>query len=236
MGEGVIIPLVEKLHHTLKQITASYEIILVDDGSTDRSWEIISARCDSDTHLTGIRFSRNYGQHPAIKAGLAQCKGEWIVVMDCDLQDPPEEIGLLYAQTKTGADAIFALRKKSWQPFIKKMYSFLFYKLLSLFTGYRFDMCTTNFGIYHYSVVEKALHEKQKYFLFPLAMRRFSKRSLFVPVRFEPDQLRKTAYTFSKALKLAWTIIISQTFLYRRSKIKHQDYIISELKQHHDPI
>lgn len=91
-------------------IDFSYEIILVDDRSPDNSWERMKIISSTQEQVKSIRLSRNFGQHPAIMAGLSQARGEWIVVMDCDMQDQPKEIVKLFGKTKDGYDVVLARR------------------------------------------------------------------------------------------------------------------------------
>src|SRR4051812_12608955 len=86
-AEGSIDELVRRLTGALKSITEDYEIILVEDRGPDNSWQKISAHCKQDNKVKGLRLSKNFGQHHAITAGLDYSKGDWILVMDCDLQD-----------------------------------------------------------------------------------------------------------------------------------------------------
>ena len=92
----------ESLHERLKAVldasTTSYEMVFVDDRSPDGSWTRLQELAARDRALRAYRLSRNFGQHVAITAGLAQSRGRWVVVMDCDLQDPPEEIPRLLAR------------------------------------------------------------------------------------------------------------------------------------------
>ena len=99
-AELIVDELIKRLTNELSKITDKYEIILVEDGGPDNSWGKIEAQCKQDKHITGIKLSRNFGQHRAITAGLDYCTGEWIIVMDCDLQDRPEEIPNLYKKAK----------------------------------------------------------------------------------------------------------------------------------------
>jgi dolichol-phosphate mannosyltransferase len=103
--------LVNRLVTSLETIGESFEIVLVDDASPDNSWEIISELSLVEPRVLGIRLSRNFGQHPAISAGLQKSNGEWIVVMDCDLQDRPEEIPNLYRKAIEGFEQVVAVRK-----------------------------------------------------------------------------------------------------------------------------
>ena len=88
---GCLVQLYSRLRNTLEQISPNFEIIMVDDASPDNSWTTIEEICAGDPRVKGIRLSRNFGQHRAITAGLDHVNGEWTVVMDCDLQDQPEE-------------------------------------------------------------------------------------------------------------------------------------------------
>jgi dolichol-phosphate mannosyltransferase len=110
-AEKIIPLLVERIENTVGKITADYEIILVEDGGPDNSWRVIEAITKNNSKLKGIKLSRNFGQHPAIMAGLSQAKGEWVVVMDCDLQDQPEEIEKLYNKALEGFEIVQARRK-----------------------------------------------------------------------------------------------------------------------------
>ena len=95
-GETMVHELVTRIKKSLEEVTQEYEIILVNDSSPDNSWSEICKECANDKRIKGINLSRNFGQHYAITAGLRFARGEWIVVMDCDLQDRPEEIMNLY--------------------------------------------------------------------------------------------------------------------------------------------
>jgi glycosyltransferase involved in cell wall biosynthesis len=106
-----IVPyLVSELRLALDHLTDSYEIILADDRSKDRSWDSIKAQCKEDRRVKGLRLSRNFRQHCAITAGLSHAKGDWVVVMDCDLQDRPDQIHNLYCKANEGYDIVYARR------------------------------------------------------------------------------------------------------------------------------
>ena len=108
---AALIPLYERLTKTLQTITESYEIILVDDHCPQNSWLDIKKLCDQDKKVVGIKMARNFGQIKAITAGLDYSSGQKVVVMDCDLQDQPEEIINLYNKSLEGYDVVFARRK-----------------------------------------------------------------------------------------------------------------------------
>src|SRR5581483_9538641 len=110
-AEACLAELVRRLTLAIESISQDYEIILVEDGGRDGSWSVIRALCASMPRVIGIQLSRNFGQHHAIAAGLDRSRGEWVVVMDCDLQDQPEEIGPLYAKALEGWDVVLARRR-----------------------------------------------------------------------------------------------------------------------------
>jgi polyisoprenyl-phosphate glycosyltransferase len=109
--DGCLHALHDRLRAALSRITGSFEIVLVDDRSPDGAWETIVELAGKDRAVRGFRLSRNFGQHAAITAGLAQSRGRWTVVMDCDLQEPPEEIPRLYAKAREGYEIVYTSRK-----------------------------------------------------------------------------------------------------------------------------
>jgi dolichol-phosphate mannosyltransferase len=111
--EAVLPKLFLRLSEELARIPGyHWELILVDDGSTDQSWAVISQLSSQNPHTKGIRFSRNFGQHYAITAGCRLAAGQWIVVMDADLQDDPAEIPNLYKKAKEGYQVVLAARTR----------------------------------------------------------------------------------------------------------------------------
>ena len=99
-----------RLCESVGSITDAFEIILVDDNCPQNSWEEIEKICEQDRRVVGVRMSRNFGQIRAITAGLDYARGDYIVVMDCDLQDRPEGIIELYDKLQEGFDVVFASR------------------------------------------------------------------------------------------------------------------------------
>ena len=108
-ASATISTLVDTLVHALAEITDDYEIILVDDGSRNDAWELICAMSTENSSVKGIRLARNFGQHSAIAAGLDHTSGDWVVVMDSDLQDRPEVIPELYRTAENGHDVVFEI-------------------------------------------------------------------------------------------------------------------------------
>jgi dolichol-phosphate mannosyltransferase len=208
-AEGCLQELYERLRAALKGLSADYEILLVEDGGADRSWEIILGLSQKDPHVKGIRFSRNFGQHYGITAGLDHCTGDWVVVMDCDLQDRPEEIPQLYRKAQEGYDVVLAKRAHRHDGLFKRLSSFLFYKALSYFSDIPYNEQIGNFRIISKKVVVhfRSMREQLRFFGGMVTWLGFPTTS--VEVRHDERFQGKSAYTFGKLWKLAGDSIIA---------------------------
>lgn len=160
-GENTVRELVKRITDSLKEVSNDYEIILVDDFGPDKSWDIIEEISNSNPNVKGVKLSRNFGQHYAITAGLDHTNGDWIVVLDCDLQDRPEEIPRLYQKVQEGYHIVKASRKQRIDSFSKKMQSKIFYLILSYLTGTKHDSSVANFGIYKREVIDAIGHQQK---------------------------------------------------------------------------
>jgi glycosyltransferase involved in cell wall biosynthesis len=127
---GCLRALHARLTASLAQVTPDYEIVLVDDRSRDGAWEILRELSECDPRLRVVRLSRNFGQHAAITAGLTRATGAWTVVMDCDLQEPPEEIPRLYAKAQEGYDIVRATREGQQHSGFRRSAGTLYRRLL----------------------------------------------------------------------------------------------------------
>lgn len=113
----------------------TYEIIMVDDGSRDRSWEIIKELHEKDSGVKGISFSCNFGHHIAITVGIDNANGDAVILMDGDLQYPPEEIPKLYDKFKEGYELVYGIRRERNAPLLKRIISAMFWGILRKFSG-----------------------------------------------------------------------------------------------------
>ena len=168
MAEKMLDKLVDEIQKVMLKINQPYEIILVDDRSPDKSWEVIKKIAHEFSEVRSVRLSRNFGQHPAIMAGLSLAKGEWVVVMDCDLQDQPKEVLKLYNKAREGFDVVLAKRKNRQDGFLKKTTSFIFSKIYGYFTDTVYDNEVANFGIYHKKVIKSIIEISDSIKFFPL--------------------------------------------------------------------
>lgn len=208
-AENIICELVKRTESSLEKITNDFEIILVEDGSQDKSWEKIQEIAHSNKNVRGLKLSRNFGQHYAITAGLKHAKGDWVIVMDCDLQDPPEEFNKLIVKAQEGYEVVHACRSMRKDNFFKRLFSKSFYRTLSYLTNYKHDDSIANFGIYHRKVVDAIISMKEQVRYFPLMVMwvGFNSTKVWVDhgARFEG----KSSYKMRSLFHLAINIILS---------------------------
>ena len=208
-AEMVLDQLVERIEAAVTKITNDFEIILIEDGSPDKSWIVIEDLAKSKKHVKGIKLSRNFGQHYAISAGIDNCNGDWIVVMDCDLQDQPEEIQKLYNKATEGYDIVYGRRHQRMDGFIKKAFSKFFHKLLSYLTGLQYDSTVANFGIYSKKVIENLKFMNDKIRFFPSMVKWVGFKSASVDIEHAQRTNGSSNYDFKKLSKLALDVILS---------------------------
>jgi polyisoprenyl-phosphate glycosyltransferase len=185
------------------------ELVLVCDASPDDSWAEIRAMAEADARVRGLLLSRNFGQHCAISAGIENARGTWVYVMDCDLQDPPEDMPALWQAAQAGNDIVLGQRLERQDHALKRAGSALFYRLLGFLTDTRFDASVANFGIYHRRVIDtiNAMPERARFF--PLMVRWTGFRSATVPVQHARRSHGASSYSFGKLLRLGVDVILS---------------------------
>ena len=202
-GEKMLDELVRRIIDSVKDITDDFEIVLVNDCSPDNSWEKIVQLCNENKKVKGVNLSRNFGQHYAITAGLSKTSGNWVVVMDCDLQDRPEEIPNLYAKTREGFDSVFAQRVERQDTFMKRLSSAAFYFVFSFLTDSKQDKSVANFGIYNRKVVNAILSMGDSIRYFPIMAQWVGFRKGYLPVQHAERQVGSSSYSFFKLIRLA---------------------------------
>ena len=208
-AEKMLDELYRRLRDALETVSPRFEIVLVEDCGGDRSWDVIERLAAADPRVVGLQFSRNFGQHYGITAGLDHCRGDWVVVMDCDLQDAPEEIPRLYAKAQEGYDVVLALRGERQDPPLKRLTSALFYKLFSYLADIDFDGDSGNFRIMSRQVVKNfnRMREQLRFFGGQVQWMGFPTTGIRVQ---HAERLEGTStYTFAKLWKLAADTIIA---------------------------
>jgi len=206
-----IVPvLVKKISSSVSSITDDYEIILVDDGCPQNSWSAISDECIKGHKIKGIKLSRNFGQHAAITAGLELSKGEWIIVMDCDLQDKPENIPQFYQKAVEGQfDMVVGKKVSRKDNIFRKIESFLFYKFLEKLTGVKLSIGVGNFGIYQRKVIDNFLKLSEEFRSFGIQIKWLGFSRFEFPIESNPRYEGRSSYTFITKWKLAMNTITS---------------------------
>lgn len=208
-AELVLEELVDRISKSIPSDFTSHEIILVDDYSPDNSWSKVVEISKKNRNVKGFKLSRNFGQHYAITAGLNQVTGDYIVVLDCDLQDQPEEIEKLFKKAKEGFDVVLARRYNRQDSFFKKIVSKLFYKTLGYLTGSKQDETVANFGIYSKKVIQQVINLQEKIKYFPTMVKWVGFPTAYVNVEHASRSEGKSNYNLKKLLNLALDIILS---------------------------
>ncbi len=200
-----------RLCESLEKISKAFEIILVDDYCPQNSWEEIQKVCEKDKRVIGIHMARNFGQIRAITAGLDKSRGDWVVVMDCDLQDRPETIPELYQKAQEGYDVVFARREGRKDSAITKFLSKCFYRVYDYFTDGTFDSSICNFSISKRKVIDYycRMREQNRAYTMFIRWLGFKQTAIDMPAdeRFEG----KSSYNLKRKLKMAFEIITSQS-------------------------
>jgi glycosyltransferase involved in cell wall biosynthesis len=214
--EGNIPELSSRLTTVMEKLCAEegspaegYEIVMVDDGSRDRSWEMIRELHAKDPRIRGILFSRNFGHHVALTAGLDNAEGDVVILMDGDLQDPPEEIPKLYAKYRKGFDIVYGIRRQRKDPLAKRASSFLFWWMLRRFSGVEMPAGQTMLRIVDRSVVDalKGMREFARFVHGMMAWTGF--RATAVEVEHGARRKGMSKYNMPRLFKLAFHAITS---------------------------
>jgi polyisoprenyl-phosphate glycosyltransferase len=208
-AEKCLEELYERLTTSLRKITKDYEIVLVEDCGGDRSWEIINQLSRKDKRIKAIQFSRNFGQHCAITAGIDYCNGDWVVVMDCDLQDRPEEIPKLYSKAQEGYEVVVAHRGKRKDSYLKRYTSWLFYLVFNYFSGMNLNSEVGNFRIVSKKVVLAFREMRENFRFFSGMIDWMGYKKAFVDVQHEKSSRNKSTYTYRKLFDLAFDAILA---------------------------
>ena len=200
-----------RLTESLSQITNEYEIILVDDNCPQNSWEEIVELCQKDEKVKGFHLSRNFGQIRAITAGLDKSKGDWVVVMDCDLQDRPEAIVELYQKAQEGYDVVFARRTERVDTAVTKILSKTFYKVYDYFTDGAFDSSICNFSISRRKVIGSYCSMREHNRAFTMFIRWLGFKETAIDLKADARFEGTSSYNLKRKLKMAFEIITSQS-------------------------
>lgn len=212
-AEDIVNELVKQIVVAAEQVTPHFEIVLVEDGSPDDSWTKIEANCQKDKRVKGLRLSRNFGQYPAIMAGLKAAKGDYVIVMDCDLQDDPIYIPTLFEKAKTGNfDIVFTYAQQHNQSLIRRFTSKAYNGVLKLLADQKgFDHHVRNYSIIHRKVVNALLKfsDEERHYL--MVLRWLGFRHDFMEIQHQSRAEGGSSYSFLKLFQMAITGITYQS-------------------------
>lgn len=203
--------LCNRIAAAVEVIPAKFEILLVNDGSPDDAWKTIQQLHKKDERIKGIDLARNFGQHHAITAGVDHTKGDWVVVMDCDLQDRPEEIPNLYYKALEGYEVVFGKRVQRQDNWFKRKSSQLFYRIYDYFTGFSSDHSVANFSICSKKVIKGFKQMREQNRLFPLFLQWMGFKTASIKIEHNVRREGKSSYSLKKLINLATDAVISQS-------------------------
>ena len=205
--EGNLPELHRRLVASLDALGHSYELLFVDDGSRDRSLEILKGFVASHPPTRLIEFNRNYGQHAAVFAGLRESKGDFVVTLDADLQNPPEEIPKILKALEEGADAAGGWRKFRQDPWARKLASWLNNRLVSKATGIRLNDYGCMLRGYTREVVDGMMQCGELSSYIPALAHVFAKRIVEVPVEHAERGAGSSKYNLARLMRLQFDIL-----------------------------
>jgi undecaprenyl-phosphate 4-deoxy-4-formamido-L-arabinose transferase len=201
--------LLPRLAASLGAIGKSYEVVLVNDGSRDRSLELLREAAAGDPHLVVIDFNRNYGQHSAVFAGFEEARGEIIVTIDADLQNPPEEIGKLVAKIEEGYDVVGSVRIKRQDSLFRRLASRLVNRVTSMATGVHLSDYGCMLRAYRRGVVKTLCQSKEISTFIPVLADMFAGRVTEVPVAHAERLRGESKYSLWKLVRLQFDLMTS---------------------------
>lgn len=211
---SIVIPIFneeENLHNLYNRLTAAapgwkedYEIVLVDDGSVDNSLEIMNGFTQKDHHVRIVKLSRNFGHQPAISAGIQEAKGDAVVIMDGDLQDPPEELHRFLDKWREGYHVVYAVRTKRKEGFFKKLAYSSFYRLLAAISEIEIPLDSGDFCVMDRKVVNAIVKEMPEQVRFVRGLRAYAGfKQIGVTYERAERAAGEVKYTFKKLMGLA---------------------------------
>jgi polyisoprenyl-phosphate glycosyltransferase len=196
--------LYERMKHVMENLGLTYEFLFINDGSRDRSMQLIRELAKKDDAVHFINFSRNFGHQIAVTAGLDACKGEQVVIIDADLQDPPELIAEMRAKMEEGYEVVYARRnKRKGENFMKRWTAKMFYRTLAKITSIEIPLDTGDFRIMDRKIVDvlKKMPEQQKFLRGQISWAGF--RQTYITYDRDQRNAGETGYTYKKMMRFA---------------------------------
>ncbi len=195
-----LVALHDRLTRTISQLTVRYELVFIDDRSQDDGWEVLKRLARTDGHVRALRLSRNFGQDAAITAGLTEARGEWAVVMDCDLQEAPEDIPRLWAAAREGYAVVRTVRR-SWRHSRFRRWTSRTYRRLTFESNVREDR--SNLSLLSRSVIDAFLSLRDRDREYTIALDWLGFDFATVEIEHHDRHAGKSGYTLQRLIRVA---------------------------------
>lgn len=211
-GEKELVPILyNRLINNLKKIPVDYNIIYINDCCPFGSGEELEKLAKIDKNVKIINFTRNFGEASAVKAGIDFCNSDWAIIMDCDLQDRPEDIPLLYNKAKEGFDVVWGERIKRKDSFFKKFCSQAFYFINNTFSEIKINKKIGSFSIISKDVIQELKKIDTYTFNYIQMVEYLGFKKAYIPTIKNSREIGKSGYSFIKGTLLATKIMISNS-------------------------
>src|SRR5258706_8826566 len=205
--------LLDRLNGTLVPLGKPYEVVLVNDGSRDRSLALLQEASARDPHLVVVDFNRNYGQHAAVFAGFEACRGEIVVTLDADLQNPPEEIPKLVAKMEEGYDVVGSVRVQRQDPLLRRVASRIINRMTAIATGVQLSDYGCMLRAYRRQVVKILASSQEISTFIPVLADLYAGRVTEIPVAHDERHHGESKYSFWKLIRLQFDLMTSFSLL-----------------------
>lgn len=204
--------LLSRTQAACKQLTQHYEIILVDDGSSDSSGDMLAAAAEQpDSHVIAVLLNRNYGQHSAIMAGFSHVTGDLVITLDADLQNPPEEIPRLVATADEGYDVVGTVRANRRDSWFRKSASKMINMMIQRATGKSMGDYGCMLRAYRRHIIEAMLHCHERSTFIPILANTFARKTIEIPVQHSEREFGDSKYSLMKLINLMYDLITCLT-------------------------
>ena len=208
-SEGIVAETVERVVEVFTEAGLHHEVILVNDGSPDRSWEVISEVARTTPNVVALDLLRNYGQHHANLVGFREATGDFVITMDDDLQNPPDQALLLIDEAMTGKDVVFGEFAQKQAAGYRRLGSKMITMMNRKIFGQPQDLAISNYRILRRDVVDRICHSRTSYPYITGQALIYSRNRSNVVVRHEPRRVGSSNYSMLRILKLVLTILFS---------------------------
>jgi dolichol-phosphate mannosyltransferase len=216
-GRDTVAALVQRIQASLSGAGLTFEIILVDDACPQDSWSVIRRICAENPAVTGLRLAQNVGQHRALRAGLRRARGDYVAVLDCDLQDDPASLPALVSKAREGYAVVYARRSERGADSVRDIGSGIFFQLISFLSGNpRIDPRRGMYTMMHRQALRILIARQDPYCRYLLTLNGLDLPCADVDVVRHPRAVGKSSYSWTRLIRLTWEGLISNSARFQR--------------------